>query len=135
MSLRHSRFSTRSLRGGVAHATRVPRGAISGSHRRGAAPDLTVHAVRPDLPLVPRRGCSAGAREEDRLQNHFQAQGKKGDVMTVSVGELRTPARRKVGIFSLNSSRMRESTLRICSFPVVFVLVAIMIYRPSTRCG
>jgi multiple sugar transport system permease protein len=49
--------------------------------------------------------------------------------MTVSVGELRAPARRKVGIFSLNSSRMSESTFAyLLIIPVVFVLVAIMIY-------
>jgi len=49
--------------------------------------------------------------------------------MTVSVGNLRVPARRKVGLFSLNSSRMSESTFAyLLIIPVVIVLVAIMVY-------
>src|SRR5438105_3363558 len=49
--------------------------------------------------------------------------------MTLSVGEMRVPAGRKVGLFNLNSSRMSEAAFAyLLIIPVVFVLVAIMIY-------
>src|SRR5258708_5417004 len=49
--------------------------------------------------------------------------------MTLSVGEMRVPASRKVGLFNLNSSRMSEAAFAyLLIIPVVIVLVAIMIY-------